>query len=126
MREGNLTGMGEKVHEHFKEELIYITGEITTAISSNLSSDTGKIFTVFLATIERFISFHHACIALIGNNGGRVKLLLSNEYKEIKFDSSIYIPPEGTVSGWVISNKKPFFAGELKRDIFPASAVMES
>jgi len=118
--------MREQLQEKLNKELISITGDIISEISSNLSSDTGRIFTVFLARIERFIAFHHACIALVINDCNRVKILVSNENKEINFDNAIDIPSKGTVSGWVISNKKPFLSEELRREIFPESAVMES
>ncbi len=119
--------MDLQLEQKWNEELIAITRSVTDVLSSNLSSDTGKILTYFLLTIENYIAFHQACVAFSNEDQKTLQFVISNEHKEFEFDNSISSPFEGTVSGLVFSQRKPFLSGDLKSEEgFPLSAVIES
>ncbi|HEU4745700.1 MAG TPA: GAF domain-containing protein, partial [Anaerolineales bacterium] len=96
-----------KLHMHRLETINKVSRQIM------LSLDTEKIISLLDATIKETLEADTYFIGLLRDNEIHMNLF----YDDGEYFNGAKIPPEGTLSGWVIKNQKELFLPDLRQEV---------
>jgi len=78
-----------------------------------LSIETSQVFTLLNAAIENAMDADTYFVGLLGEDG---KIRLDLFYDDGEFFPPMTLDPEGTLSGWVLRNRRPLFLPDLRSE----------
>ncbi|RMG01212.1 MAG: GAF domain-containing protein [Nitrospirae bacterium] len=98
-----------------KMDQIRLINEIASIINSSLS--IGHIFRIIVSEVRRVIDFDRASINILDEEQKQLMIFAVDTRLPTKLVKGIYAPVEGTSSGWVAVNQKPWINYDLEREI---------
>ncbi len=94
---------------------ISLINEIASIINSSLS--IGHIFRIIVSEIRRVIAFDRASINILDEGNRRLRIFAVDTRLPTELVKGRYAPVEGTSSGWVALNQKPWINRDLQKEI---------
>ena len=79
----------------------------------NSSLETGQVLSILNAALQKAINADSYYVGLVDKDTIRLDLF----YDDGEYFNDVKIPLTGTLSGWVIENKKPLFLPDLREDV---------
>jgi len=102
----------EKLREKMRE--IELINEISNVVNSSLS--IGHIFRIAVAEVKKMIDFDRASITLLNESKNSMNIFALDTGLQTKLPKGTKAPLEGTSSGWVTANQKPWINKDLSRE----------
>ncbi len=106
-----------RLMENLKDKMkqIELINEITGVVNSSLS--IGHIFRLVVSEISKTLEFDRASINLLDEERNVLNIFALDTTRETQLTKGVTAPLEGTSSGWVTQNQRPWINYDLQEEM---------